>query len=92
MAQVSQVIQADPNSLALALAALNEEVLIVEKTASAGKFLVVSQAPSTGQTFEVIAGDPDTLSASLNTLIGGGATIDIIAATFSAAHYVVGYV
>ena len=50
MAQVCNVIQADPTSLAAALLALNKEVLIIEKTSSAGKFLVVSQAPATGQT------------------------------------------
>ena len=92
MAQICTVIQADPNSLALALAALNKEVSIVEKTASAGKFLVVSQLPSTGQTFEVIAGDPDTLAASIAALITGGSVINFVAPTFSASHYVVGYV
>lgn len=92
MAQVSQVIQADPNSLAAALTALNKEVLIVEKTASAGKFLVISQAPSTGQTFAVIAGDPDKLATSLAALVGLGNDINIVSPTFSAAHYVIGYV
>ncbi len=89
MAQSCTVIQADPDSLALALAALNEEVLLVEKTVSAGKFLVVSQTPSTSQTFTVIAGDPDKLADEINTMIGGGSTIDLVISTFSAAHYVV---
>lgn len=92
MAQVSRVIQADPNSLAAALNALNEEVIMVEKTASNGKFLVISKTPDIGQTFQVIAGDPDKLADSLTTLIGGGSVIAFIAPTFSAAHYVVGYV
>jgi hypothetical protein len=92
MAQICTVIQADPDSLALALAALNKEVSIVEKTASAGKFLVISEAPSTGQTFEVIAGDPDTLASSIAALITGGSVINFVAPTFSASHYVVGYV
>jgi len=92
MAQTSIVIQADPNSLAAALTALNREVLIVEKTASAGKFLVISDTPSTGQIFSVIAGDPDKLATSMATLIAGGKVINFIAPTFSAAHYVIGYV
>lgn len=89
MAQVSQVIQADPTSLAAALLALNREVLIVEKTSSAGKFLVVSEAPSTSQVFTVITGDPDKLSSSIATLVSGGSTINLIIPTFSASHYVV---
>jgi hypothetical protein len=89
MAQVSQVIQADPTSLAAALLALNQEVLLVEKTSSAGKFLVVSEAPSTSQTFTVITGDPDKLAASVAALVSGGDTINLIIPTFSASHYVV---
>ncbi len=92
MAQVCNVIQADPNSLAVALAALGKEVLIVEKTSSAGKFLVISEAPSTSQTFVVIAGDPEKLASSIATLVSGGATINLITPTFSASHYVVAYV
>ena len=92
MAQVCDVIQADPNSLALALAALGKNVSIVEKTSSSGKFLVVSEAPSTSQTFIVITGDPDKLASDIAALVGGGHTIDFVAPTFSASHYVVGYV
>lgn len=92
MAQVCTVIQADPDSLAAALAALNKEVLLVEKTASNGKFLIISQSPSTGQTFSVIAGDPDMLATSLSTLVGGGSVIGFVSSTFSSAHYVIGYV
>jgi phosphodiesterase/alkaline phosphatase D-like protein len=92
MAQVCTVIQADPQSLATALAALNSEVLIVEKTSSAGKFLIVHQSPSTGQTYSVIAGDPAKLAGELQTLATGGATVNFVAATFSASHYVIGYV
>ena len=92
MAQTSTVIQADPTSLATALTALNRKVLIVEKTASSGKFLVISDTPSTGQIFQVISGDPETLASKISILIAGGKTINIIAPTFSAAHYVVGYV
>lgn len=92
MAQVCDVIQADPNSLALALAALGRKVTIVEKTSSSGKFIVISDAPSTGQTFVVITGDPAKLSLDISTLIDGGHTIDFVASTFSASHYVVGYV
>lgn len=92
MAQTCTVIQADPNSLALALAALNRKVTIVEKTSSSGKFIVISDAPSTGQTFVVITGDPAKLSLDISTLIDNGHTIDFVASTFSASHYVVGYV
>jgi hypothetical protein len=89
MAQVAQVIQADPNSLAAALQALNREVLIVEKTSSAGKFLVVSESPSTSQTFTVITGDPEKLANSVAALVTSGDTINLIIPTFSASHYVV---
>lgn len=92
MAQVAQVIQADPASLAIALAALNRQVLLVEKTSSAGKFLVVSEAPSTSQSFTVVAGDPDKLASSIATLVSGGDTINLIIPTFSASHYVVVHV
>ena len=92
MAQTCTVIQADPNSLALALAALGKNVSIVEKTSSSGKFIVVSEAPSTGQTFIVITGDPAKLALDISALIVGGHTIDFVAPTFSASHYVVGYV
>lgn len=91
MAQVCDVIQADPKSLALALAALGKNVSIVEKTSSSGKFLVVSQAPSTSQTFLVITGDPDKLAADLTALVGAGSIINLIIPTFSASHYVVVY-
>ena len=89
MAQVSTVIQADPQSLADALDALNAEVLIVEKTTSAGKFIVIYQAPSTSQTFTVIAGDPEKLSDEINDIIGGGDDVTLVIPTFSASHYVV---
>ena len=92
MAQVSQVIQADPTSLAAALLALNKKVLIVEKTSSAGKFLVISEAPAIGQLFVVIAGDPDKLANSIAALVAGGKTIQVIIPTFSASHYIVVYV
>ena len=92
MAQVCNVIQADPASLAIALAALNKEVLHVEKTSSAGKFLVISEAPSTSQLFVVIAGDPDKLASELSALITAGKTINVVTQTFSSSHYVVAYV
>jgi hypothetical protein len=88
MAQNCTVIQADPGTLAVELAALNEEILIVQKTASAGKFIVISQAPSTSQTFTVVAGDPDKLASEIDT-IALGATVNLVIPTFSAAHYVV---
>lgn len=91
MAQSCTVIQADPNSLALALSALSQEILIVEKTSSSGKFLVLSETAPTGQSFVVITGDPDKLASDLNALILAGNSIDLIIPTFSASHYVVVY-
>jgi hypothetical protein len=91
MAQTCTVIQADPNTLATALAALSSGVSIVEKTTSAGKFLVIEDTTVASQTFVVIAGDPDKLAADLTALVSGGATIDLIIPTFSASHYVVAY-
>ena len=90
MAQICRVIQADPQSLATALLALNEQVLIVEKTASSGKFLVVSKTPSTGQSFVVILGDPQKLSDEVATLAVSN-TVSLIIPTFSASSYVVVY-
>jgi hypothetical protein len=88
MAQNCTIIQADPWSLADALFALSEEVLIVEKTSSSGKFLVISQAPSTGQIFNVVVGDPEKISNEVNTILGSF-DVDLIIPTFSASHYIV---
>lgn len=93
MAQVCQVIQADPNTLKAELDALaaTNEILHVVKTKSSGKFLVISDnAGSMAQVAEVITGDPDKLADDLTTIAGTN-TIDIVANTFSAAHYVVVY-
>lgn len=89
MAQVCSVIQADPNTLATSLAALNREVLLVQKTSSAGKFIVISEAPAVSQTFTVISGDPDKLASDMAAIVLGGDTIDLVIPTFSASHYVV---
>lgn len=89
MAQISTVIQADPWKLATSLAALPGNVQIAEKSVSAGKFIVVYDNTADDQTYTVVVGDPDKISASINALITGGATIDLIIPTFSAAHYVV---
>jgi len=94
MAQVSQVILGDPWLLKSTLTTLasTNELEIVQKTYSAGSFIVVSDdAAPAGQTVEVIAGDSATLSAAINTLIGLGNTIDLVCQTFSAAHYIVVY-
>ena len=91
MAQSCTVIQADPWTLASELGSAGAGVAIVEKTSSAGKFLVVLDSAISGQTFEVIAGDPDKLAAELTTLVGGGSVINLIIPTFSASHYVVAY-
>lgn len=91
MAQQSLVIQADPWTLQQELTGLAVGVKIVEKTSSSGKFIVITDDALNGQTYEVIAGDPDALSLAVNILIGAGAIIDFIAPTFSASHYLVGY-
>lgn len=94
MAQVSSVIQADPNSLAAALNTLaaTDEIQIIQKTTSAGKFVVVSDdAAPTGQVAVVIAGDPEKLASEIQDLIDASNTINLVVQTFSAAHYVVVY-
>lgn len=92
MAQVTTVIQADPTSFAAALntlAAANE-IQIISKTGSSGKFLVVyDNAGTTGQVASVIAGDPDKLSSDIAALIALPSTVEIVTQTFSASHYVV---
>lgn len=94
MAQVCQVIQADPNTLASELNTLaaTNEILHVVKTKSAGKFLVISDntAP-TGQIASVISGDPDKLVTELTAIIATPYTLEIVADTFSAAYYVAVY-
>jgi hypothetical protein len=91
MAQTCTVIQADPWTLASELSSIGSGVAIVEKTSSAGKFLVVLDSAISGQTFEVITGDPDKLVSDLTALVGAGSVIDLIIPTFSASHYVVAY-
>lgn len=91
MAQACIVIQADPWTLATQLDALSDGVSIVEKTSSAGKFLVITDSAITSQLFSVITGDPDKLALDLNALILLGRTINLIIPTFSASHYVVVY-
>ena len=89
MAQSCTVIQADPWTLASALQALGTTILVVEKTTSAGKFIVISDSAPSTQTFTVISGDPDKLASDINAIISGGSSIDLIIPTFSASHYVV---
>jgi hypothetical protein len=91
MAQISVVIQADPWSLATALAALPGNVSIAEKSSSAGKFIVVYDDSSDDQLYSVISGDPAKLASEINALIALGRIIWAVVPTFSAAHYVVVY-
>lgn len=94
MAQVCQVIQADPDTLAAELNTLasTNEIIHVVKTKSAGKFLVISDdAGSTSQIASVITGDPDKLVDDLDAIIATPYTIDLVVETFSAAHYVAVY-
>ena len=91
MAQISTVIQADPWSLVTALTALPGNVSIVEKSSSAGKFIVVYDNSTDDQTYQVIAGDPDKLALEINALITSGKNIWFVTPTFSASHYVVAF-
>lgn len=94
MAQVSSVIQADPNTFAdeLNTLAATNEIQIITKTKSAGKFLVISDdAASTGQVAVVISGDPQKLADDIADIIALPATVEIVSETFSAAHYIVVY-
>ena len=94
MAQVASVIQADPWKLAsdLNTLAASNSIQIITKTYSTGKFIIVRETGgATGQTAVVIAGDPETLKAQIDTLIAGGASIEIVSPTFSSAYYVVVY-
>jgi hypothetical protein len=92
--QVTQTSKGDPATLAAILNTLaaTNEVQIVTKSRSAGSFIIVSDnAAPTGQTAEVLKGDPATISTLLAALIGGGATIEILVTTFSGGYYVVVY-
>lgn len=91
MAQSCTIIQADPWTLASELGSIGSGVSIVEKTSSAGKFLVILDSAISGQTFEVITGDPDKLASDVAALVGAGSVINLIIPTFSASHYVVAY-
>ena len=94
MAQVTRVIQADPWKLQDELIALaaTEEIQIVTKTYSAGKFLVVSDnAGGTGQQVGLTVGDPDKLASEINDLIALPSVVEIVEKTFSGAHYIVVY-
>jgi hypothetical protein len=91
MAQMCNVIQADPWTLATQLGAYTAGVTLVEKTSSAGKFLVVVDSTLPANTYAVIAGDPSKLALDLNTLVLAGKVIQLVIPTFSASHYVVAY-
>lgn len=95
MAQVSRVIQADPQTLAGSLQSIaaTEQIQIITKTKSAGKFIVVSDpAGILGQSVQVIVGDPQALADGITAILAGPATvIDVVSETFSAAYYIVVY-
>jgi hypothetical protein len=89
MAQQCTVIQGDPATLASKLDQLNGNILIVEKSSSAGKFIVVYDTVAAVQNFQVIMGDPEKVAAEINALILAGNEPLLIIPTFSASHYVV---
>ena len=94
MAQIAQVIAGDPWKLAsdLNTLALTNEIQIISKTYSNGKFIVNSDdAAPVGQTAVVLVGDPQTLVDQMNAIIALPATIDEVSDTFSSAPYVVVY-
>jgi hypothetical protein len=86
MAQVARVIQGDPAAVASQLNTLaaTESIKIVEKTFSAGDYIVVSDnAAGTGQTVVVLKGDPAAVAAAMP------ATVNVVCPTFSASQYIV---
>lgn len=89
MAQSCIVIQGDPESLKSQLIALAGNIQIVEKTTSAGKFVIVYDTIPVTQNFTVIQGDPQKLSSDINGIIAGGDIISLIIPTFSSSHYLV---
>jgi hypothetical protein len=89
MAQQCTVIQGDPQTLATSLQALAGNVLIVEKSSSSGKFIVIYDTQPEAQNFQVIMGDPEKVASEINALTLSGADPLLIISTFSASHYVV---
>ena len=89
MAQQCTVIQGDPESLKTQLIALAGNIQVVEKTTSAGKFVVVYDTIPVTQNFTVIQGDPQKLSSDINGIIAGGDIISLIIPTFSSSYYLV---
>jgi len=86
MAQATRVISGDPASVAAQLNTLaaTEELLIIEKTFSAGDYIVVSDdTAGTGQNAIVLKGDPNSIAALMP------AAVDIVCPTFSASQYLV---
>ncbi len=92
--QISQIMTGDPASIIsqLVVLAATNKVQIIQKTKSSGSYIVVSDntAP-TGQSFVVIKGDPDTVSAETTALIALGNVVEIVAESFNAAVYIVVY-
>lgn len=89
MAQQCTVIQGDPESLKTQLIALAGTIQVVEKTTSAGKFIVIYDTTPLAQNFTVVTGDPQKLSSEINAIIAGGDLIDLVIPTFSSSHYLV---
>jgi hypothetical protein len=89
MAQLCTVIQGDPWTLKDQLIALAGNIQVVEKTTSAGKFIVIYDTVPLAQNFTLISGDPQKLSSEINAIIAGGSLIDLIIPTFSSSHYLV---
>lgn len=89
MAQQCTVIQGDPWTLASELQALAGNVLIVEKSSSSGKFIVVYDTVAVTQNFQVIMGDPEKVASEINALALAGDEPLLIIPTFSSSHYVV---
>jgi hypothetical protein len=89
MAQQCAVIQGDPQSVVSQLINLNGNILIVEKTTSSGKFIVIYDTIYANQTFTIISGDPSKLALEISSLITLGKIIDLITPTFSSSQYIV---
>lgn len=89
MAQQCTVIQGDPWTLASELQALAGNILIVERSSSSGKFIVVYDTVAVTQNFQVVMGDPEKVASEINALTLAGDEPLLIIPTFSSSHYVV---
>jgi hypothetical protein len=90
--QIAAVLKGAPDTIKglLETLALTNEIIRLTKTNSGGEFIIVyDNAGTANQNVYIIKGDSQKLADDLNTIIGGGETIDIVCDTFYAANYIV---